>query len=102
MTPPLELDDATFRRDDRYVRRAAGARDLLVPRVGGAPPGVMLFLLDGPVASFLWEELARPRTRRELLAALLASFAVDEARAAGDLERFLDQLERAGCLSRAR
>lgn len=50
--------------------------------------------------SFLWQKLAGETTRDELVSALLAEYDVDEARAAADVDAFLDKLSEAGLLDR--
>lgn len=42
--------------------------------------------------AFLWQYLAKGAKREELIAHLLDEYAVDEATAAADVDRFLDRL----------
>lgn len=51
--------------------------------------------LDG-VAAFVWQRLADEPTLVELTAAVVERFAVDEATATADLERFVAELGAAG------
>lgn len=48
--------------------------------------------------AFLWEQLKTDRTEEELLAALLAEYAVDEATAKADIAAFLTSLKEADLL----
>lgn len=51
-----------------------------------------------PCGAFLFERLQAGATREELLTAMLHEYQVDEARAAADLDAFLDRANRAGLL----
>lgn len=51
-----------------------------------------------PTAAFLWDLLAQPRTRDELLDALLDEFDVDPETARRDIREFLDHAVAAGLL----
>jgi hypothetical protein len=46
----------------------------------------------------LWEHLADPTTKRELVAALVDAYAIDEALASTDVEAFLADLRGRGLL----
>ncbi len=48
--------------------------------------------------AFLWEQLKNDRTEDELLAALTAEYAVDEATAKADIAAFLSSLKEADLL----
>ena len=52
-------------------------------------------------AALLWRLLASGATRGALVGELTKSFAIDEERAAGDVDAFLQQLDGAGLLARA-
>ena len=84
------------RAPDVVLRPIAGQRLLIDPR--GMPPGVMLFLLDGPVAELLWEALATPRLVEELVDLVVGEFAVAREVAEGDVGRFLAELRAERCV----
>ena len=50
------------------------------------------------VAAFVFEQLKQPRSRDELLSAILAEFDVDEKTAAADLDMLLVKLRETGLL----
>ncbi len=54
-----------------------------------------------PVAAFLWELLAEPRSADELLQAILEEFDVDPRTARSDIQDFLDETTAAGLLEPA-
>ena len=101
MTSPGETNtDATrYLRSPDFVLRQEAAQQLLIPVRSPMPHGVLVFLLDGPVALLLWEALATSRTFAELEALVLAEFEVSPAQARGELKTYLRQLERLGALA---
>lgn len=87
-----------LRRRDAVLREVPG-HCVVLPGRGALPPGVCAFLLDGPVARFLWDALGEPRTLDELADLVSDSFAVERARARDDARAFLDQLAAADLLA---
>ena len=75
-----------------YVLRKVMDDYMLMPSGESADAFKGCVLLNR-VSAFIWERLQTPVTRGTLLAAVLENFAVDEATAAADLDRFLRQLQ---------
>lgn len=87
--------EATWRREPKVPFQEIDGRAVIV-----VPARRELHELD-EVATFLWAQLASPRTAAELVAAVCADYDVDEARAAKDVRAFLDRLDEKGLLVRA-
>lgn len=50
-------------------------------------------LLMNDVAAFVWEKLANPVSRQDLLSAILDEYEIDEATASSDLDDLLEKLK---------
>jgi hypothetical protein len=87
-----------YRRSAAAVKRVVGEHAVLLPTEGALPEGVLLFLLDGPVAAQVWEGLSEPRTLDELVDLVVEGFGVERSVAEADLVTFLGQVEAAGLL----
>ena len=76
---------------DFVVRRVADEH-ILVPLRRQIPWGVLVFVLDGPVALRLWELLDGTLTGHELVEVLEGEFEVDRPRAELEVRSFLEQV----------
>ena len=87
--PSLE---AVFAPAKRIVGRRIAEEYLLVPLAGrGAEVDSLLSL--NRVGAFIWEQLDGKRNGRDIVAAMLAHFATDEATASLDYREFVAKLE---------
>ncbi len=89
----------SYQRDANFVLRLVGDHQVLVPIAGSLGADTFLLLLDGPVAHAVWEALAEPRTRDQLVELVTTTFEVERDVALGDVETFLAQLESGGCVT---
>ena len=88
------MSDVRYQRDLRLPSQEIQGRAVVV-----VPARRELHELD-ETATFLWAQLARPRTVGDLAAALCEEFEVDVEAAAGDVRGFLKDLEGKGLLVR--
>lgn len=80
-------------RSPHWVLRDVAGQTVLVPVRDRMPDGVMLFLLDGPVARLVWDELtAGARRVDDLIERVVQAFDVDREAAAADVAEFVRQL----------
>ena len=86
------------RRREGFVLRPLGPRTVIVPVHAPIPHDVLLYLLDGPVARLLWDELEQERTDADLVAAVLDAFAAERPVVEADVAAFLEQLTTLGAL----
>jgi hypothetical protein len=85
--------DQRFERSADFVVRTVADEHVLVPLRQQLPRGVLVVLLDGPVALRLWELLEPTAlTGHELVDALTGEFDVDRPQAEEEVQAFLDQL----------
>lgn len=87
-------------RSPDVVARKVLDETLLVPVRGMVAQRMEIFSLN-PVAAFVWERLARSPSEDELVAAIVAEFAVETERAREDLAAFLAELRECGLLTPA-
>ena len=89
------MNDALYRRTDRWLASAAGEEILMMHIENGRFQGL------NASGAILWERLAEPCGRGALIDALMAAFEVDAAQAGADVDAFLADLMRTGALERA-
>ncbi len=77
-----------------FVLRNVAGEHLLLPAGANAKNYDGAVVMNGP-AAFVWEKLQSGTTERALLDALLAEYDVDEATAAEDLAKLLEQFRAA-------
>ena len=82
---------------DGYLLREVAGTPVVVPLSSDTTFRNMLKLNES--GKFLWEHLAKDTTREALIAALLAEYEVEEARAAADVDAFLATLGELGVLA---
>ena len=82
---------------DGYLLREVAGTPVVVPLSSDTTFRNMLKLNES--GKFLWEHLAENTTREALIAALLAEYEVEEARAAADVDAFLATLGELGVLA---
>jgi len=75
------------RADDVALRTIAGEYFLIVLHAGESK----MFCLNG-MALWFWNNLEKPSTKADLLAAMRNAYAVDEASAENEINRFLTYL----------
>jgi len=86
---------SVFQRVDDVVEREVVDEMFLVPIRGRLADLQELFALN-EVGSWLWTQLAGPRTVEELAAAVTDEFDVDESQAREDTASFVEDLLEAG------
>jgi hypothetical protein len=79
------------RADDVVLRSIAGEIFLIVQHAGESK----MYSLNN-MGLWFWEQLERPVTKQELLAAMLAEYEVDEDTASSEIDRFLKHLVECG------
>jgi hypothetical protein len=79
------------RADDVVLRSIAGENFLIVQHAGESK----MYSLNN-MGLWFWEQLERPVTKQELLAAMLAEYEVDEDTASSEIDRFLKHLVECG------
>ena len=80
-----------------FILRKVVGEYLLMP-AGESAAGFGGYLLLNTVSAFLWEQMQTPKTRQDLLDAVLAKYAIDEATASADLDAMLGQFRQQGLL----
>jgi len=87
-------------RNPQVVSRQIGDEMILVPVGAQIVQAQSLYTLN-ETGRFLWEQLGLARSRAELVEALVEAFEGEPARAEQDLDAFLAELEREGCIQAA-
>lgn len=81
-----------YARQPRIIARHIAGETLLVPTRPGAADFQRIFLLN-QVGAFVWQKLAEPRRRDELVALVAEEFATGPEHDVGaDVDRFLAEL----------
>jgi hypothetical protein len=91
------MSTKTWKRNPNVVARRIGGDTILVPTGRDIVDQRSLFTLND-TGSFIWEILASPCTPEHIHAALLREFEVTGDQAGPDLDLFLGELARAGCI----
>jgi hypothetical protein len=90
------MDTERFCRGDEIeLRSIVGEHFLIVLHAGESK----MFSLNG-MGLWFWNQLERPVSKRELLSAMLNTYAVTEVVAAGEVDRFLAYLSEKGLAKR--
>ena len=76
---------------DGFLLRKIAGQTVVLPSGGDLDLNTMITLND--TGAFLWEKLRQETDEAALVAALLAEYDVEEARAAAAVEAFLKKLE---------
>lgn len=76
---------------DGFLLRKIAGQTVVLPSGGDLDLNMMITLND--TGAFLWEKLRQETDEAALVAALLAEYDVEEARAAAAVEAFLKKLE---------
>jgi tetratricopeptide (TPR) repeat protein len=92
MSIATDILDNDYVRQSTMVTRQVADEFILVPIARKMDHDAALYTLD-PVAAFLWEQLAQPKSGRDLCRALQNRYDVDEARAEQDVRNFLEELQ---------
>lgn len=83
---------------ETFVLRNLAGSNVVVP-IGGDMVDFNGMITLNESGAFLWEQLKSGKTKEELVAALMTEYAgVDEATAAGDIDAFIEILEKHGIL----
>ena len=83
-------------KDDSILRNIAG-QTVVLPSGGDLDLNMMITLNE--TGAFLWERLQQETDEAALVAALLAEYDVDEARASAAVTAFVQKLEANGFLA---
>ncbi len=81
-----------------FILRQLGNDTVVVP-VGAQTVDFRCIITLNDTGAFLWSKLAQETDRDALIAALLDEYDVDEARAAADVDAFIDRLNEVGVLA---
>ena len=77
---------------DTYIVRNVAGENLVVP-VGGKNINFNAVMTLNESAMLLWKTLATGADERDLVKALTDEYGIDEARAAADIDKFLNKLK---------
>ncbi len=77
---------------DNYIVRNVAGENLVVP-VGGKNINFNAVMTLNESAMLLWKTLAAGAEKRDLIKALTDEYGIDEARAAADIDKFLNKLK---------
>ena len=93
------MDNAgiVYQRNDDYIYRRIVNETILVPIHQDVSEMEGIYAMND-VASYLWDCLENPATRKELTAALLEEYDASPETIAHDLDRLLDDLLNIGAL----
>ena len=80
-----------------FLLRKIAGQTVALPAGGDLDLNLMITLNE--TGAFLWEKLQQETDAAALVAALLAEYDVDEARAAGAVDAFVKKLEENGFLA---
>lgn len=91
------MNEQRWQQNRQVVDRRIGSDTILVPTGQGIVDLQCLYTLND-TGSFIWEQLAHPRTFEQVAAALVEEFEVTREQAEQDLTRFLEELGQQGCI----
>lgn len=80
-----------------FILRKVGGQNVVVA-VGGASRSFNGIIRLNDSGKYLWEKLQKDISEKELLAAMLSDFDIDENTAEADISAFIGKLEEAGLL----
>ena len=83
-------------KSDFILKKIAGSHVVVPLRTRAVDFSGIIKLSDS--GAFLWKILEQGADRSELIAKMLEEYAVDEATAAADIDRFIDKLREADLL----
>ncbi len=86
----------TYTREPGVIARRIAGETILVPARRRASE-MALFTLN-EIGTFIWEQMDGRTSADRIVAAIVDRFEVESDRAAADLEAFLAELQRTGCL----
>lgn len=86
-----------MKRNEDFILREVAGTQVLVP-VGEATLSFPGMVTVNATSAFLWEKLETPQTAQSLTACLLQRYAVSEAQAMADVEKFLHTLMEIGAI----
>ena len=93
----MDNAEIVYQRNDDYIYRRIVNETILVPIHQDVSEMEGIYAMND-VASYLWDCLENPATRKELTAALLEEYDASPETIAHDLDRFLDDLLIIGAL----
>lgn len=93
----MDNAEIVYQRNDDYIYRRIVNETILVPIHQDVSEMEGIYAMND-VASYLWDCLENPATRKELTAALLEEYDASPETIAPDLDRFLDDLLNIGAL----
>jgi hypothetical protein len=86
-----------FVRSNSLVSRVIAGETLIVPVRRGVGDLASIYSLN-EVASCIWEAIAQPRPRKEIVQLVEEQFEVDPMQAERDVEEFLAEMHSAGLI----
>lgn len=99
MVERAELLEAVHRQAPGVVLRRVAGEILLIPVKGKVADMERIFVLN-PTGELVWEGLARPCPLREIVDEITAAYDVTEETAEADALEFVEELLKAGLVSR--
>lgn len=88
-----------MKRKGDFLLQNVGGQDFLVP-LGSRVVDMNGMIVLNPTARFVWELLADECSLTELAEAMANRFTVDTERASGDIQIFLDEIDKWGLLDK--
>jgi len=79
-----------------FVIRQVAGETVVLPC--GENAGMRMVISLNDTGAFLWKQLQQVRTKEDLVKALVAEYAVEEAVAANSVEKFIQTLQQNGFL----
>lgn len=88
-----------FVRSDTVVSRLIGGETLIVPISKGVGDLASIYSLN-PVATTIWDAIAEPRSKSEIVRAIAREFQAESAQIERDVEAFLFEMESVGLVTK--
>ncbi len=87
----MENSNVKYKANPNYIHRRIAGKNVLIS-VGGNIANFNGYIQLNDTASYLWQQLAEPRSVQELIFSLLNEFDVNEEEAEEDAKEFLAKL----------
>jgi hypothetical protein len=85
-------------RSEAVVSRVIAGETLIVPISKGVGDLASIYSLN-PVATTIWETIARPRSKSEIVQVIAREFEAENTQIECDVEAFLAEMESAGLVT---
>ena len=88
----------SYVRSDSVVSRVIGGETLIIPVRKGVGDLASIYSLN-EVASAIWQAIARPHSKEEILQGIQQEYAVERKQVEPDVESFLSEMQLVGLVS---